>query len=275
MQLRNFEGSSGQSPLSLAKSTIKRDGILALYRGLDAGLVRQLTYSTGRLGIFRLLCDYCRAKSVSPQGCQQTRYLPFGVKALLGLISGGVASFICNPTDLALVRLQTNSMLPVSQRKNYSNVVQAFRYIIREEGFFSMWRGSMPSVVRAMSINMGMLATYDQFNEAYFRWVGSERHSALAKVVSSVLSGAVASLVSLPFDIMKTQIQKQSADQDSAGSAVRQKGQSRSSYRRIAAHIYQSQGLGGFFRGYLTYYFRIAPHVTLTLLCMDWLDRKF
>jgi solute carrier family 25 oxoglutarate transporter 11 len=33
--------------------------------------------------------------------------------------------------------------------------------IIREEGFFSMWNGNLPTVTRAMAINLGMLASYD------------------------------------------------------------------------------------------------------------------
>ena len=31
---------------------IKKDGFLSLYKGLDAGLLRQATYTTARLGIF-------------------------------------------------------------------------------------------------------------------------------------------------------------------------------------------------------------------------------
>ncbi|KAJ1606989.1 oxoglutarate/malate translocator protein [Cryptosporidium canis] len=274
LQLQNFEGGPKRTPLSLAKDVVRREGLRGLYRGLDAGLIRQLTYSTGRLGIFRVLCDYYSSQRLQ-QGCQ-TGHLSFGAKALIGLVSGGVASFVCNPTDLALIRLQTNSLLPVDQRKSYRNVLQVLRHVIREEGFFSMWKGSLPSVIRAMSINMGMLATYDQCVETWIRWTGSVGRSlVLGRLVSSVISGAVASLVSLPFDIVKTQMQRQGVGGESEWFVARRGDCGLGRYRRITRHIYQSQGPGGFFRGYLTYYLRIAPHAAVTLLCMDWLNQRF
>lgn len=33
--------------------------------------------------------------------------------------------------------------------------------IAKEEGFFTMWRGSTPTVMRAMAMNIGMLGPYD------------------------------------------------------------------------------------------------------------------
>lgn len=32
-------------------------------------------------------------------------------------------------------------------------------------GLFTLWRGCTPTVVRAMSINFGMLASYDEIKE--------------------------------------------------------------------------------------------------------------
>ena len=40
---------------AVAGNIIKKDGFLALYKGLDAGLLRQATYTTARLGIFNNL----------------------------------------------------------------------------------------------------------------------------------------------------------------------------------------------------------------------------
>jgi len=30
-----------------------------------------------------------------------------------------------------------------------------------DEGLFSLWRGSGPNILRAMSMNLGMMATFD------------------------------------------------------------------------------------------------------------------
>ena len=43
----------------------------------------------------------------------------------------------------------------MAERRNYKNVVDALRRIVREEGFFTLWRGCGPTVVRAVAANIG------------------------------------------------------------------------------------------------------------------------
>ena len=50
------------------------------------------------------------------------------------MTAGAVASFVGNPCDLTLVRLQADSALPKDQRRNYRHAVDAFVRIVREEG---------------------------------------------------------------------------------------------------------------------------------------------
>jgi solute carrier family 25 (mitochondrial oxoglutarate transporter), member 11 len=40
------------SPIGVAKMILKNDGPKAFYKGLDAAMMRQLTYTTSRFGIF-------------------------------------------------------------------------------------------------------------------------------------------------------------------------------------------------------------------------------
>lgn len=44
----------------------------------------------------------------------------------------------------------------------YKNVFDAVARIVREEGFFSLWRGTYPAAVRAALLTSSQLATYDQ-----------------------------------------------------------------------------------------------------------------
>lgn len=41
-------------------------------------------------------------------------------------------------------------------------IVKTARRIVREDGVSGLFRGAAPTVVRAMSLNMGMLASNDQ-----------------------------------------------------------------------------------------------------------------
>lgn len=88
--------------------------------------------------------------------------LPLYQKALCGLTAGAIGATIGNPADLALVRMQADATLPAAQRRHYKNVFHALVRIVADEGVFALWKGAGPTVVRAMGLNMGMLASYDQ-----------------------------------------------------------------------------------------------------------------
>ena len=45
------------STLKVVSSIVKNEGVLAMYSGLSAGLMRQATYTTTRLGIYTWLFE--------------------------------------------------------------------------------------------------------------------------------------------------------------------------------------------------------------------------
>ena len=57
--------------------------------------------------------------------------------------------------------MQADKRLPVSERRNYTGAFNAFTTIVKDEGIFGLWRGATPTVIRAMVLNLAMLATYD------------------------------------------------------------------------------------------------------------------
>lgn len=53
-------------------------------------------------------------------------------------------------------------MKPLEARRNYRGVLNALVRIAREEGAATLYSGLAPNVFRGMSMNMGMMACYDQ-----------------------------------------------------------------------------------------------------------------
>jgi hypothetical protein len=94
--------------------------------------------------------------------------LPLYQKALCGLTAGAIGASVGNPADLALIRMQADATLPEAHRRHYKNAFHALTRIIKDEGVLALWKGAGPTVVRAMALNMGMLASYDQSVE-FFR----------------------------------------------------------------------------------------------------------
>ena len=252
IQLSGEGGAKGTSnPVAVARGIIAQDGVLGLYTGLSAGLLRQATYTTARLGIFRTITNYMDARG------KRT----FWETATAGIVAGGLGAVVGTPADLALIRMQADGTLPPDQRRGYTGVGNALTRIVREEGFFSMFKGCAPVVTRAMSLNVGMLAGHD----ATLDWLKTQTSSPLVQTIGAkAVSGFFASAFSLPFDFVKTRIQKQKPGPDGV-----------LPYRNsihCVQKVLATEGPLAFYRGFWTYYFRIAPHVMITLFTLDALN---
>ncbi len=82
--------------------------------------------------------------------------------------------------------------------------------------------------------------------------------------MASAMAGFLASFLSLPFDNAKTRMQKMKAGADG-----------KMPYANIFDAIKQTaarEGVTGLWVGYPTFYFRIAPHVMMTLIMNDFLN---
>ncbi|KAL8159534.1 hypothetical protein V2J09_001071 [Rumex salicifolius] len=233
------QGSAGH----VTRTMLKDEGLRAFYKGLSAGLLRQATYTTARLGTFRVLTN----KAVA---ANEGKPLPLYQKALCGLTAGAIGASVGSPADLALIRMQADATLPAAQKRNYKNAFHALYRIAADEGILALWKGAGPTVVRAMALNMGMLASYDQSIEFFRDSLGL---GEVATVLgASTISGFFASASSLPFDYVKTKIQKMQPD---AEGKYPYKGS-----LDCAMKTLKSGGPLKFYTGFPVYVVRIAPH---------------
>jgi solute carrier family 25 oxoglutarate transporter 11 len=247
-------GASG-SPFGVAADIIKQDGFGALYKGLGAGLLRQATYTTARLGIFNTISEELKKAN-------DGKPLPLWQKAVAGLSAGGLGALVGSPADLSLIRMQSDSTLPKDQRRNYKGVGDALVRIVKEDGFKGLFRGAGPTVVRAMSLNMGMLASNDQAKEM-LEAAGFKGQTVV--LGGATIAGFVASAFSLPFDFVKTRIQKMQPNPDGT---YPYKGPV-----DCAIKTFTQEGPLKFYTGFPTYCIRIAPHAALTLVFVAWLPK--
>jgi solute carrier family 25 oxoglutarate transporter 11 len=234
------------SPFRIASNMISEKGFSSLYAGLSAGLTRQVIYTGARLGLYDQLTETCKARNADG------RPLPLQQTAACALTAGGVAAVLGNPADLSLIRMQADSMLPKAQQRGYSSVVAALSGIVRQEGFRALFKGAAPTATRAMALNLGMLGGNSEAKK-HLAAVGLQGSALLFS--ASAVAGFFASAFSLPFDFVKTSLQKQ-------GSA----------FTGPFDCVTKTLAAGGplrFYAGFPTYYFRIAPHAMLTLIAAD------
>ena len=105
-----------------------------------------------------------------------------------------------------------------------------------------------------MCLNLGMLVSYDESKERLEKYLGKERANSIW-VLSSLISGGIAATMSLPFDNVKTKLQKQVKQADGTFQYK--------SFVDCAMKTARNEGILGFWAGLPTYVFRIAPHVMI------------
>jgi len=104
IQLSSESGGS-TSPFVTARAIMQEGGVKSFYKGIDSAILRQVVYGTLRLGIFFNMSEYYKKKN----GGKNTTA---SQKAIASITAGGIGSFIGNPADLCLVRMQADSTLP-------------------------------------------------------------------------------------------------------------------------------------------------------------------
>ena len=245
------------NPLTVGRKIVANEGVKSLYRGLDSALMRQATYTTARLGSYRYLFN---KREQFHKGS-----IPFLEKVSISLFAGFIGSIVGNPADLSLVRFQGDQTLPVDQRRNYKNVFDAFGRIVKEEGFFSLWKGSTPTIARAMSLTVGQVTSFEEIKQRVIAIRG--KNDLVTRVISSSCSGVICSCLSLPFDNLKTKLQKQKALPDGT---LPYKGLIDCASKSIAR-----EGITGLWIGLPTFIIRISPHSIISLLVLDYLHSTF
>jgi solute carrier family 25 (mitochondrial oxoglutarate transporter), member 11 len=243
------------SAFRVAKDIIAAGKVLDLYAGLSAGLLRQAVYTTARMGFFDTF-----QSSMSDYAKSNGREITFVERSAAGLTAGGLAAVIGTPADVALIRMQSDGLRPAAERANYTSVLNALSRITANEGVLSLWSGTAPTVARAMALNFGQLAF---FSEAKSQLKKTSMPDGVRTFAASAIAGFFASFFSLPFDFVKTRMQRQTKLADGS---LPYKGS-----LDCAIKVARQEGLLRFYRGFGTYYVRIAPHAMITLVVADYL----
>lgn len=140
---------------SVLMQMIRVEGFLSIYSGLSASLLRQAVYATTRFGLHRTFSNMFKKRN-------NNKPIPFYQKVISGMASGSIGVLLCTPIDVSLVRMQSDTMGAVDVRKGYRNVFDALFRIGREEGVSKLYSGLLPSLLRGMAVNVGMMAFFDQ-----------------------------------------------------------------------------------------------------------------
>ncbi|KAL0970772.1 hypothetical protein UPYG_G00247190 [Umbra pygmaea] len=238
-------------------SILKNEGLGGIYTGLSAGLLRQATYTTTRLGIYTVLFEKMTSQDGTPPN--------FLLKAGIGMTAGAIGAFVGTPAEVALIRMTADGRLPADQRRGYSNVFNALIRITKEEGLTTLWRGCIPTMARAVVVNAAQLASYSQSKQALIE-TGYFADGIFLHFCASMISGLVTTAASMPVDIVKTRIQNMRM--------IDGKPEFRNGLD-VLLKVIRNEGFFSLWKGFTPYYARLGPHTVLTFIFLEQMNKAY
>lgn len=243
------EGKS--SIIRMTMHIIRQQGILALYNGLSASLLRQLTYSTTRFGIYEVMKQHLSSPGEA---------LPFHTKVLLAAAGGACGGFVGTPADMVNVRMQNDIKLPVELRRNYKHAIDGLWQVYRTEGVRRLFSGATTATSRAILMTVGQLSFYDQVKQTLLD-SGYFTDNLGTHFLASSTAGAIATTLTQPLDVLKTRMMNAKPGE----------------YKSIAHCVMYTAKLGplAFYKGYIPAFVRLAPQTIITFIFFEQLRKNF
>nr|XP_045597765.1 mitochondrial dicarboxylate carrier-like [Procambarus clarkii] len=236
----------------MAVHIVKNQGFLALYNGLSASLLRQLTYSTTRFAIYEVVKQRMSEASGGP--------LPFHERAILAGFAGACGGFVGTPGDMINVRMQNDIKLPADQKRNYKHALDGLVRVVREEGIPRLFRGASTATFRAVLMTIGQLSFYDQI-KGFLLSTPYFTDNLTCHFTCSLAAGAIATTMTQPVDVVKTRAMNARPGE----------------FRGLWHIITYTAKLGplGFFKGYVPAFVRLGPHTIITFILFEQLRKNF
>ena len=203
-----------QNTFHAATTIVRDEGFTSLWKGYGPAMVRQVSYTGLTLALYpivrnrieRDLNSMYHGENNGELRVSNTGIMSLMTKLLSGGISGGIAIFVMNPTDVVKVKMQAAADARLSMGGCLSEV-------LRTDGARGLWAGSVPNIARCFFCNACEIGVYDYAktvliaNETSRRILGGD--GVLTHLASSVTAGLVSSVMTTPLDVIKTRLQEE------------------------------------------------------------------
>lgn len=156
------------------------------------------------------------------------KMLDSGINANIAYLSGGffadlAASIVYVPSEVLKTRLQLQGRYNnpfFHSGYNYRGTTDAFRTIVRQEGYSALFHGYKATIFRDLPFSALQFAFYEQEQALAKQWVGKRDIGLSLEIVTAATAGGMAGVITCPLDVVKTRIQtQQNPSESSIGSS--------------------------------------------------------
>jgi solute carrier family 25 2-oxodicarboxylate transporter 21 len=126
-----------KGPLDCAVKTVRNEGILSLYQGLESTMWRHIVWNAGYFG-----CIF-QVRQMMPKAENKRQQMTNDL--ISGSIGGTVGTLLNTPMDVVKSRIQNTPRVP-GQVPKYNWAWPGVFTVAREEGFAALYKGFLPKV---------------------------------------------------------------------------------------------------------------------------------
>lgn len=220
--LKTYTIVSNKSESSLRKGyqlIMSKYGIKGMWRGVTPAIYRAMLGS----GSYFLLLE-------------ELKYI-FSVNSFWGMglcsgISKVSVTIFCLPISVIKVRMESPTC---SAYLGFRNAVQT---IYLNEGIRGFYKGILPTIIREVPYSSLGYGFYEKYIQVFSKLLNSDRTNVVVTFFAGSLAGISATVITQPFDVLKTKIQYQKISGGQYAGIVESCGT-----------IYREDGIFGFQRG--------------------------
>lgn len=182
---------------------------------------------------------------------------PTFVPLVAGITARTTITSLLSPLELVRTNLQSTPKSP-DQPHTLPSVLRSIRTVVRKQGILFLWRGLGPTLWRDVPFSGIYWAGYEGWKR-YFETRG--QGGAYVTFACGAISGTTASLLTSPFDVLKTRRQ-----------ALLMAGMIPSHTKGtipLCLRIIRTEGVGALFAGVLPRTAKIAPACGIMIACFE------
>ena len=134
-------------------------------------------------------------------------------------------------------------------------MVQILRAAIAKDGVKGLWKGSAPATARASVVTACQCASYEDLKKLVMGMSGWGDSTA-THLTASTLAGLIATLITNPLDVIKTQV--------FVNGGLR-------TPLMAARDLFAEEGARGFMKGFTANFARLGPQTVIAFMVNEWI----
>ncbi|XP_066138225.1 solute carrier family 25 protein Shawn-like isoform X1 [Euwallacea fornicatus] len=236
----------------------RHEGITSLWSGLSPTLVLSIPATICYFVTYEQLRIKLKAKYNSNRLPNEILQQPFWIPLISGASARMVSVSLVSPLELIRTKMQ-------SQKLSYLELGYALKNLVRRDGVKGLWKGIFPTLLRDVPFSGLYWMSYESIKS----FMKSDHPSFWHSFISGAISGSIAAMVTVPFDVIKTHQQIEFGTElfNEQGKPIAQKSRTTSVVFR---DIYSHYGVRGLYAGLTPRLIKVAPACAIMISSFEY-----